>query len=313
MLRNNPEVSNRTNQLQRSRDRTGTPVVCLDASHAPSNEQSMLNEVDIDFRILGLPHSVVKQAQNSRVRELVKIENNPHRHSLQRDLQQNEAYNPFSTMTKQIIQEKGNVELFELFETDSETQCTGCLSYWSEGTAYSTRGHLLKDIVTNRNVIESSLDLLSIPEYIIEKGRPHDHRYGKTPEKKRYHLAHNLKKGCIKKKFTGIHDRFLRDPDFRKSLLEHHRDGDVCTKWDALAEQDFTHYMTESEYFRHKHNWRISLKKSGDQGPLRKRSDFNTAFSILNRLHRESGGQQLRPMPHWKYQEGQPTSNSSSI
>ena len=36
----------------------------------------MLNEVDIDFRIPGLPHSVVKQAENFRVRELVeKIEN----------------------------------------------------------------------------------------------------------------------------------------------------------------------------------------------------------------------------------------------
>ena len=65
-------------------DRTGTPVVCRDASHAQGHEQSMLNEVNIDFGILGLPHSVVKQAENSRVRELVKkIENHPHRHSLQ--------------------------------------------------------------------------------------------------------------------------------------------------------------------------------------------------------------------------------------
>ena len=48
----------------------------------------MLNEVDIDFRIPGLPHSVVKQAENYRVRELVKkIENHPHRHALQRELQ----------------------------------------------------------------------------------------------------------------------------------------------------------------------------------------------------------------------------------
>ena len=51
------------------------------------HEQSMLNEVDIDFRIPGLPHSVVKQADNYRVRELVKkTENHPHRQSLQRDL-----------------------------------------------------------------------------------------------------------------------------------------------------------------------------------------------------------------------------------
>ena len=85
-------------------DRTEKPVVCRDVSHAQGHEQSMLNEIDTDFRILGLPHSVVKQAENYRVRELVKkIENHPHRQSLQRDLQQNKAYNPFSTPSKKMI------------------------------------------------------------------------------------------------------------------------------------------------------------------------------------------------------------------
>ena len=70
-------------------DRKGTPVVCRDENHEQGHEQSMLNEVDIDFRIPGLPLSVVKQADNYRVRELVKkIENHPHEQSLQRDLQQ---------------------------------------------------------------------------------------------------------------------------------------------------------------------------------------------------------------------------------
>ena len=165
-------------------DRTGQPVVGCDVSHQPGNEQSMLNEVDIDFRIPGLPHSVVKQAQNSRVREVVKkIENHHHRHSLQPDLQQNKAYNPFSTTTKQMIQDVGNVELFELFETDPKTQCNECLSYWSEGIVYCTCGHLLKETVANRSFIEYTLDLLSIPEYVIKKGRLHGHRCGKAPEK----------------------------------------------------------------------------------------------------------------------------------
>ena len=71
-------------------DRTVRPVVCS------QSERSMLNEVDIDFRISRLPHSVVKQAENYRIRELVKkIENHPHRQDLQADLQQNNAYNPF--------------------------------------------------------------------------------------------------------------------------------------------------------------------------------------------------------------------------
>ena len=130
----------------------------------------MLNEVDIDFRIPGLPHSVVKQAENYRVRELVKkIENHPHRQSLQRDLQQHKAYNPFSTTSKKMIQDVGNVELFELFETDPETQCKESLSYWSEGIVYCTCGHLLKESEANRGVIEFTLDLLSIREYTIKK------------------------------------------------------------------------------------------------------------------------------------------------
>ena len=58
--------------------------------------------------------------------------------------------------------------------------------------------------------------------------------------------------------------------------------------------------------------YRQDLTKSGDQGPLRKRSDFNQALSRLNRLHREAGERPLRPMPYCKYQERQPSSNSSS-
>ena len=73
----------------------------------------MLNEVDIDFRKSGLPHSVVKQAENYRVRELVKqIENHLHRQAFQQDLQQNNAYNSFSEKSKKMIKDMGNVELF---------------------------------------------------------------------------------------------------------------------------------------------------------------------------------------------------------
>ena len=49
-------------------DRTEQPVVNHDDS---SHEQTMLNEVNMDFRIPGLPHSVVKHAQRTSVRELI--------------------------------------------------------------------------------------------------------------------------------------------------------------------------------------------------------------------------------------------------
>ena len=52
-----------------------------------------INEEDIDFNIPGLPHSAVKQSHGASVRDLIqKIENHPHRHALQCDLQQRVNY-----------------------------------------------------------------------------------------------------------------------------------------------------------------------------------------------------------------------------
>ena len=71
------------------RERTERPVVGHDNL---SHEHTMLNEVNVDFRIPGLPHSVVKHAQSTSVRELIqKIENHPDRHALQQYLRQNQA------------------------------------------------------------------------------------------------------------------------------------------------------------------------------------------------------------------------------
>ena len=77
-----------------------------------------MEEHDIDFRISGLSHAVMKEAEHLRVQELVKkIENHPHREALQADLQQNNVYNPFSNNSKEMIRELNNLELFELCET----------------------------------------------------------------------------------------------------------------------------------------------------------------------------------------------------
>ena len=123
------------------------------------------------------------------------------------------------------------------------------LSYWSEGIVYCTCGHLWKETVANRSFMEYTLDLLSIPQYVINKGRPHGHRYGKLPGNKEYYLANNLEKRCIKKDYKGIHDRFLRDHIFRGRMIENSRDEEVCRAWDVLADEDHSYRMTESEYF----------------------------------------------------------------
>ena len=217
-------------------DRTVRPVVI----GQPIGSSSTFNEVDIDSRKPGLPHSVVKQAENSRVRELVKkIENHPHRQDLQADPQQNNAYNTLSEKSKKMIKDMGNVELFELLETNPKTQCKECLLYWSLGIIYCTCGHLLKESEANRGAIQCTLDLLSIQNYFIKKGRPHGHRYGKTKEQRDCHIAHNLRKRCIKRNFEGIDDRFLKDPVFRESQLEYDGTEEVCIQMDKDAQKEF--------------------------------------------------------------------------
>ena len=82
-------------------------------------------------------------------------------------------------------------------------------------------------------------------------------------------------------------------------MLEHDRDEEVCIKWDDLADEDFSHYMTESEYFRYKQNRWISHNKSG-----------NDTQPVV--LHQEAGGQQLVPILYLKFKERRPASSSSS-
>ena len=170
------------------RERTVRPVIDHDNL---SHQKIMENEADMEFRIPGLPHSVVKHAQSTSVRELIqKIENHPDRHALQQYLRQKQAYNPFSPESKKMIQEVGNIELFELFETEPKTQCTACLSYWNIGIVYCTCGPFLqKERGTNRKFVKCTMDLLSVPEYVIKKGRAHGHRYGKKPGDKENYLA----------------------------------------------------------------------------------------------------------------------------
>ena len=168
--------------------------------------------------------------------------------------------------------------------------------------------------MTNRGFIEYTLDLLSIPEYVIKKGRPHGHRYGKLPGSREYYLANQLKKRCKKRDYQGIHDRFLRDHVSRVRMIdENSRDEEVCRAWDVLADEDRTYHMSQEEYFYYRNKWWLHLNKSGnDTLPLRKRSDFTQALSTLERLHQEAGGEQIEPIPYWKYKQWKTASSSSS-
>ena len=251
-------------------------------------------EGDIDFKIPGLPHSTVKQVQSANVRELIqKIENHPNRHALQRDRQQSQSFNPFSPESKQMIHEVGNIELCELLETEPKTQCKVCLSYWDIGIVYCTCGHFLrKGSQEKQKFVQHTMDLLSIPDYYIKKGRPHGHRYGKKPGNREYYVAHLLKNECNKRDFQGIHDRFIRDEQFRNRMIQIGRAEELCRQMDDLADEDHTHHLTPQEYDHYKSNWWLRSNKVGsDTMPVQQRSDFKQPLSTLQQLREKEEAQ----------------------
>ena len=96
--------------VEQTHVRTGRPVkdtVAVQPDPEVYHEAGTLNikdetlreriEADMDFKIPGIPHSIVKHAQSANVREMIqKIENHPNRHALQQHLRQNQSFNPFS-------------------------------------------------------------------------------------------------------------------------------------------------------------------------------------------------------------------------
>ena len=131
----------------------------------PTGSSTPFNEVDIDFRVSGLPHAVVKQAENSRVRELVKkIEKNPHRQALQVDLQQNNAYNPFSDKSKKMIKDMGNVEHLKYARQFLKCNVKNAFFTGIKASSTAIAGISWERINPAEVSSDWTVDLLSIPE-----------------------------------------------------------------------------------------------------------------------------------------------------
>ena len=208
-----------------------------------------IDEENIDFNIPGVPNSMVKRSHGVNVHNLIqKIENHPQRQALQSDLQQHRAFNPFSKESKDAIKAAGNTELCEIVDVEPKAQCRACLTYWDVGIVYCTCGHFLRDdTIENKKYISSVL--ISSLSRTFTSGRA-GHTVtgtGRKPGCKEYHTANQLQRRCRKKKYDNIHDRFIRDKFFRKTMIELGRSEEVILEMDRLANEDHTHIATEEE------------------------------------------------------------------
>ena len=134
----------------------------------------------------------------------------------------------------------------------------------------------------------------------------------KLTHRKSIFVAHNARKRCIKKNFEGIHNRFQRDPVFRDSQFKIGCIKETCVEMDKLAQDNHSYCPSSEEYERYRKIWYFSLNKSGRNAPMKLRSDFRTAVTIMNHLHRESGEERPEPDPFLQYQRWHSSSSSST-
>ena len=139
-------------RVEQTHDGSGQPDECNSSSahtvkeqHAPEEYREIapfntnnefnraINEEDIDFNILDVPHSTVKQLHISAQNLIQKIENHPQRQALQSDLQEHRAFKPFSKESQDVIKAAGNTELCEVLDIEPKAQCKVCLAYWDAG------------------------------------------------------------------------------------------------------------------------------------------------------------------------------------
>ena len=203
--------------VQRWRWRTsnGKSIAVHDESHEPM----MVNDADMDFRIPGLPYSVANThkvpAFDHWFRKL---------RTIQIDMLFNKIYDRINHL---ILPVENQNKRFRMLGRKKHVNYLrqnpkrSALYVGHTGILVHSSGHFLhKERGTNQQFTNCTMDLLSVLEYVIKKGRPHGHRYGKKPGDKEFETANQLKKRCKKKYFQRIHDRFTRDPEIRNRMIE---------------------------------------------------------------------------------------------
>ena len=85
-----------------------------------------------------------------------------------------------------------------------------------------------------------------------------------------------------------------------------------ASQLDKLSQENHSYCPSSEEYERYSKNWYISLNKFGRNAPMKLRSDFREAVTIMNRLHRESGEERPEPIPFYQYHRWHSSSSSST-
>ena len=157
---------------------------------------------EIDFRVQSQTYFTEERQDTTReemFKKLIRqIETHRIREALKADLQQNQAHNPTSEQSKDMIQSMGNVEYFEMCEVSPKIQCPLCLTYCTKGIVCCRCGFCLPPTDQTREFNRDRFDVLSIPNYVIQKRLVRGRRCGNTDVQQLHHEAQDTLKEARK-------------------------------------------------------------------------------------------------------------------
>ena len=146
-----------------------------------------------DYRIPGVPFSVVEQQDTNRqnkIKKLIeKFENQQHKESFIQDLSQTQKTNKFSKESQDLIADMNNTEIFEPCENSSKQQCPDCDAYWEIGIVYCSCGRNLKSSQRPKEFEKNICDVSSIPGNVIKKNSSRGAKHGPSERQRMHHKA----------------------------------------------------------------------------------------------------------------------------
>ena len=154
---------------------------------------------NIDYKIHGIPLSVVQQQDTNRtetVKKLIqKFESHPTKKSFLQDLNKMGKINTFSEESQMLIGDMNNTEIFEICEASSNRQCFDCSLYWEIEIVYCTCGRCSKSSQSTKKTDKNTNHVLSVPGYVI-KSHVRGLKHGVSARQQMYSKA---KERCCRK------------------------------------------------------------------------------------------------------------------
>ena len=136
----------------------------------------------MDYRISGIPLSIVEQQDAKRENKVKKLIEKFVRHhrkeSYLKDLSQTQKINEFSKESQELIADMNNTEIFQLCEKSAKQQCSECNTNWDTGLIDCSCGRSMKSSRSSTTFQQNDSDATSIPGNVIKKNCSHGAEHG---------------------------------------------------------------------------------------------------------------------------------------